>query len=113
MSSQRISPRALYPHFRNKQELFRHVLEGVQREVADQVEQEAAKGADVWEQLFMGCRAFVMAAVTEHNKRIMLIDGPSVLGREAWTSGTRCACCAVSWNLCSRSVRSRPVQWRR
>ncbi len=75
---------ALYHHFRNKQMLFRTVLEAVQHEVAEHVEQEAAQGTDVWEQLYLGCRAFVMAAVAPHNKRILLIDGPAVLGWEAW-----------------------------
>lgn len=75
---------AVYHHFRNKKELFRSVLEAVQREVAERVEQEAAAGEDVWQQLFLGCRAFVMAAVEQRNKRIMLIDGPAIMGWEAW-----------------------------
>lgn len=75
---------ALYHHFRNKKELFRSVLEGVQREVADKVEQAASTSEDVWQQLYLGCRAFVMAAVEERNKRIMLVDGPAILGWEEW-----------------------------
>lgn len=75
---------ALYHHFGNKKGLFRIVLEAVQQEVAERVEQEASKGEDVWEQLFLGCRAFVTAAVEPSNKRIMLIDGPAVLGWAVW-----------------------------
>ncbi|MBD2867337.1 TetR/AcrR family transcriptional regulator [Paenibacillus arenilitoris] len=75
---------AVYHHFRNKKELFRSVLEAVQKEVADRVEREAAASEDVWQQLYLGCRAFVTAAVEERNKRIMLIDGPAILGWEAW-----------------------------
>ncbi len=75
---------AVYHHFRSKMDLFRIVLEDVQREVAQRVEREAAGSEDAWEQLYLGCRAFVMAAVEPRNKRIMLIDGPAILGWEAW-----------------------------
>ncbi|MBW7475726.1 TetR/AcrR family transcriptional regulator [Paenibacillus oenotherae] len=75
---------AVYHHFRSKKELFRIVLEDVQREVAERVEQEASASEDAWEQLYAGCRGFIMAAVEERNRRVMLIDGPAILGWEVW-----------------------------
>ncbi|MEK4360668.1 TetR/AcrR family transcriptional regulator [Paenibacillus sp. FSL M7-1455] len=75
---------AVYHHFRSKKELFRIVLDDVQREVAARVEQEASASEDVWQQLYLGCRAFIMAAVEERNRRIMLIDGPAILGWDVW-----------------------------
>lgn len=75
---------AIYHHFRSKKELFRVVLEEVQREVAERVEHGASASEDVWEQLYLGCRAFIMAAVEDRNRRIMLIDGPAVLGWDVW-----------------------------
>ncbi|MBU5670538.1 TetR/AcrR family transcriptional regulator [Paenibacillus brevis] len=75
---------ALYHHFKNKKGLFHVVLERVQKEVAERIESEAAKSEDVWEQLLLGCLAFVAAAVEPQNKRIMLVDGPAVLGWETW-----------------------------
>ncbi|UVI33074.1 TetR/AcrR family transcriptional regulator [Paenibacillus spongiae] len=75
---------ALYHHFKNKKGLFLAVLESVQKEIAERVEAEAAKSDDLWEQLLGGCLAFVAAAVEPHCKRIMLVDGPAVLGWEVW-----------------------------
>lgn len=75
---------ALYHHFGNKKGLFQAVLDTVQKEVAERVETQAAKSGDVWEQLILGCRAFITAAVEPRNKRIMLLDGPAVLGWEEW-----------------------------
>ncbi|EST53734.1 transcriptional regulator [Brevibacillus panacihumi W25] len=75
---------ALYHHFGNKKGLFQAVLDTVQKEVAERVETQAATSADVWEQLILGCRAFITAAVEPRNKRIMLLDGPAVLGWEEW-----------------------------
>ncbi|MBD1383035.1 TetR/AcrR family transcriptional regulator [Metabacillus arenae] len=75
---------ALYHHFGSKEGLFHAVLESVQQEIAEKVEAEAAKSDDLWEQLLLGCRAFVSAAVEPQNRRILLIDGPAVLGWETW-----------------------------
>ncbi|MBP2079421.1 TetR/AcrR family transcriptional regulator [Oceanobacillus polygoni] len=77
---------AIYHHFGSKKGLFLAVLDSVQNEVAERVEAEAALSDDVWEQLILGCRAFITAAVEPKNKRIMLIDGPAVLGWETWRS---------------------------
>ncbi len=77
---------AVYHHFGSKKGLFLAVLESIQREVAKKVESEAAQSEDLWDQLIFGCRAFITAAVEEKNKRIMLIDGPAVLGWETWRS---------------------------
>jgi len=77
---------ALYHHFKNKKGLFHVVLESVQKDVAERIEMEAATSEDVWEQLLRGCIAFVAAAVEPQNKRIMLVDGPAVLGWETWRS---------------------------
>lgn len=75
---------AVYHHFRNKKELFRVVLEDVQREVAEKVEREALSSEDPWQQLYLGCLAFIMAAIEDRNRRIMLIDGPAILGWDVW-----------------------------
>ncbi|WP_199615766.1 TetR/AcrR family transcriptional regulator [Paenibacillus alkalitolerans] len=75
---------ALYHHFRSKRGLFQAVLESVQKEIGERVEAAAARTGDPWEQLILGCRAFVAAAVEPRNRRILLIDGPAVLGWDAW-----------------------------
>jgi AcrR family transcriptional regulator len=75
---------ALYHHFKNKKGLFHIVLESVQKDIAARIETEAAKSEELWEQLLLGCLAFIAAAVEPQNKRIMLVDGPAVLGWETW-----------------------------
>lgn len=75
---------ALYHHFKNKKGLFLAVLDLVQREVSERVASEAGRSSEPWEQLLLGCRAFIAAAVEPQNMRIMLIDGPAVAGWETW-----------------------------
>jgi AcrR family transcriptional regulator len=71
---------ALYHHFKNKKGLFLHIFELVQKEMGERVEKEAVKSEEPWQQLLLGCQAFLSAAVEEQNLKILLIDGPAVLG---------------------------------
>ncbi|MFD0959647.1 TetR/AcrR family transcriptional regulator [Paenibacillus chungangensis] len=75
---------ALYHHFGNKEGLFLAVLQSVQQEIAARIESEASGSDNPWDQLILGCRAFMAAAVEDNNRRILLIDGPSVLGWNLW-----------------------------
>lgn len=75
---------ALYHHFGSKEGLFQAVVAEVQRSVAQQVAEAAAGGDDPWEQLLAGCRAFLRACLEADVQRILLLDGPAVIGWEAW-----------------------------
>jgi AcrR family transcriptional regulator len=75
---------ALYHHFKNKEDLFAAVLETIQAEVATRVEEAASQHDDPWEQLRRGCHAFMRASLDPEVRRIMLLDGPAVLGWNAW-----------------------------
>jgi len=75
---------AVYHHFKNKQGLFTKVLERVQRDVSIQIEKEAMKSDDPWQQLILGCVGFVNGANAKENRRILLVDAPAALGWDAW-----------------------------
>ncbi|MGW5312446.1 TetR/AcrR family transcriptional regulator [Nocardia thailandica] len=75
---------ALYHQFAGKTELFRAVLDEVQAEVGDRVSAAADTHADPWDQLLAGCEAFLRACTAPDVQRIMLVDGPAVLGWHDW-----------------------------
>lgn len=75
---------AAYHHFGSKVGLFRAVVEGVQLEVADRVAAAADQSRDEWQQLILGCRAFLAASSDPAVQRIMLVDAPTVLGWNDW-----------------------------
>ncbi|GGL25094.1 TetR/AcrR family transcriptional regulator [Nocardia jinanensis] len=75
---------ALYHNFESKRALFRAVLEDVQSEVGDRVAAAADARTDPWDQLVTGCETFLTACTTPEIQRIMLIDGPAVLGWQEW-----------------------------
>ncbi|KAB2344369.1 TetR/AcrR family transcriptional regulator [Actinomadura rudentiformis] len=75
---------ALYHHFESKAELFGAVLAEVQQEVADTVAATADAQDDPWDRFTTGCQAFLTASTDPATQRIMLIDGPAVLGWNEW-----------------------------
>jgi AcrR family transcriptional regulator len=76
---------ALYHHFPGgKTDLFRAVLSEVQQEVADSVASAADAEPEAWRRLVTGCRAFLTASTDPAARRIMLVDGPAVLGWAEW-----------------------------
>jgi len=85
----RVTRGALYHHFRDKPDLFRAVMQAVAGELAQRlVTQELSHitdDADAWEQLREGVQAFLDACAGSTDfQRIVLIDGPAVLGPGAW-----------------------------
>lgn len=75
---------AVYHHFKNKQGLFIAVLENVQKNISIQIEKEALKSDDPWQQLILGCVGFVRSANAKENRQILLVDAPAVLGLDTW-----------------------------
>ena len=75
---------ALYHHFPAKRDLFRAVFEQLEAEVADEVARQALGGADALEQLRLGCRAFLDICLDPAVQRIVVVEGPAVLGWETW-----------------------------
>ena len=75
---------ALYHHFAAKDELFRAVFEQLEGEVTRHVAQEALTSDDPLEQLRRGTRAYLDACIDPAVQRVVLLDGPSVLGWETW-----------------------------
>ncbi|MBV8862577.1 MAG: TetR/AcrR family transcriptional regulator [Mycobacterium sp.] len=71
---------AFYHHFKDKAELFRTVFEEVERDLTLRSLASPPDGADAWEALSVGMRGFLESALEPEVQRVMLIDGPVVLG---------------------------------
>ena len=76
---------ALYDHFRGgKEDLFRAVLVGLTGEIAGRVRTAAQRSADPWDALVIGIDVFLDACAAPEMRRILLVDGPLVLGWDMW-----------------------------
>lgn len=71
---------ALYHHFADKQALFRAVVEQEAAQVADEVERAAPATLNAHDALLKGGHAFLQAMAKPGRTRILLLDGPAVLG---------------------------------
>lgn len=72
---------ALYHHFADKQALFRAVVEQEASQVADEIERATPASVNARDALMEGGRAFVAAMAAPGRTRLLLLDGPAVLGR--------------------------------
>ena len=74
---------ALYHHFADKQALFRAVFEAVEADLLTRVAKTRRRG-NAWDQLVAGLLGFLRAALEPEVQRIILVDGPAVLGWNTW-----------------------------
>ncbi|MEM7365928.1 MAG: TetR/AcrR family transcriptional regulator [Pseudomonadota bacterium] len=75
---------ALYHHFKDKKALFRAVVEAESTQVAEDIRDADASNAR--DALFAGSDAFFNAMAIEGRVRILLVEGPRVLGVETMAS---------------------------
>lgn len=71
---------AFYHHFKDKAELFQEVFTEVERDLTLRSIAAPPPGSDSWERLTTGLHSFLDAALEPEVQRIMLLDGPVVLG---------------------------------
>ncbi|WP_340526800.1 TetR/AcrR family transcriptional regulator [Cupriavidus necator] len=71
---------ALYHHFADKRDLFRHVLAEEAAAVADDIEAAAPAGLDAADALIAGAQAYLEAMTVPGRTRLLLVEGPAVLG---------------------------------
>jgi AcrR family transcriptional regulator len=75
---------ALYHHFSSKQALFEAVFQRLEEAAADDIERAMQGVPDPWQMAQAGLRAFLEVVQRTEYRRIVLQDGPAVLGAERW-----------------------------
>lgn len=73
---------ALYHHFKDKQALFRAVTEAEALRVAEEIETKSSDAATPVEALLQGAKAYFQAMHLPGRVRLLLLEGPAVLGPE-------------------------------
>lgn len=73
---------ALYHHFPDKRAVFRAVVEAESAAVADAIDTAEGSNMSAMERLLAGAKAYVQAMQVAGRVRLILIDGPAVLGQE-------------------------------
>ena len=79
-----VSRGSLYHHFPSKEALFEAVAEDVETTVGEQTVAASVGAAGPVEAMRAGFLAWIRLAGDPVVQRILLIDGPSVLGWERW-----------------------------
>lgn len=74
---------ALYHHFADKQALFAAVVEQEAQAVAEEIDHASPPALDARDALIAGSDAYLAAMRAPGRTRLLLLDGPAVLGRAA------------------------------
>ena len=80
----RVTKGALYHHFSGKQALFESVFEKVEERAARDIHRAVRGNRDPWEKALGGLRAFLEVLQEPRYRRIVIADGPAVLGYERY-----------------------------
>ena len=75
---------ALYHHFTDKRDLFKAVFEQVESDAVQEVVSRAGEARDPLGELRMGVSQWLDYCFNPEVRRIVLVDGPSVLGFQEW-----------------------------
>jgi len=75
---------AVYHHYNDKRALFEAVFEMVEKELVVAIEKVAFDQASPFEGIVVGCETFLDVVLRKDIARIVLIDGPRVLGWKRW-----------------------------
>ena len=78
----RVTKGALYHHFAGKQALFEAVFERVEREASKAIHDEIKGEKDPWLKARAGLHAFLEVVCQPTYRRVVIQDGPGVLGYE-------------------------------
>lgn len=82
---------ALYHHFGDKKGLLRAVISEIDDEMNERLRIVSASAADEWAGFRDECTAYIEMALEPEIQRIVLRDGPAVLG-DPWNWPTQSAC---------------------
>ncbi|MGY4397141.1 AcrR family transcriptional regulator [Sphingomonas sp. UYAg733] len=75
---------AFYHHFASKRDLLERLIDTVQGELAMQIATKASGGPVTSNSIALSVGAYLQAAIEPDRKRILLVDGPAVLGWQRW-----------------------------
>ncbi len=80
----RVTKGALYHHFTGKQELFEAAFVTVEEDASDRIRRAIRGTRDPWEKALAGLREFLAVTRTEEYRRLVIQEGPAVLGYERY-----------------------------
>ena len=95
---------ALYHHFSGKQALFEAVFEDLEQEAVRIVEQAMKDVRDPWDRAIEGLRSFLGAVQDPSYRRLVIQEGPAVLGYERYREHEERSALAVVQDIIESTV---------
>lgn len=80
----RVAKGAVYHHFKTKEAVFEAVFDQASRDLVAEIDQVSRAENDILQAMSAGTRHYLAACAKGSTGRIILRDGPAVLGWERW-----------------------------
>ncbi|MGH3495942.1 MAG: TetR/AcrR family transcriptional regulator [Nocardioidaceae bacterium] len=84
VAAAKLTKGALYHHYRGKQALFEAVFDRLEADSTKAIQASVRKEEDPWQRALAGLHAFVGQSKQPTYRRVVLQEGPVVLGFEHW-----------------------------
>jgi AcrR family transcriptional regulator len=78
----RVTKGALYHHFSGKQAVYEAVFEKIESDASERIRKALKGSRDPWEKALIGLRAFLAIVQQPEYQRVVIQEGPAVLGYE-------------------------------
>ena len=75
---------AIFHYFKDKKQLYREIVDALQRNYDNAVRAEAIKGKTALDAILRGSRASLKLASEPRFARLVMLEGPAVLGEAEW-----------------------------
>jgi AcrR family transcriptional regulator len=75
---------AVYHHFKSKEQILARVFEQMTAALATEVVSAAAAGTSILDRFERGTLRYLTSIAGDKFRRVLLVDGPAVLGWEKW-----------------------------
>ncbi len=114
----RVTKGALYHHFSGKQAVFEAVFEKIESDASATDPQGAQGSRDPWEKALIGLRAFLEIVQDPAYQRVVIQEGPAVLGYERFREQEERSSYGLVQDMVRDVLRTRPTTsarrcWRR
>ncbi|WP_238404424.1 TetR/AcrR family transcriptional regulator [Paenibacillus paridis] len=101
---------ALYYHFKDKKNLFEHVVDGLLEEMVKQVSTAIDTESDPWERTLIAIETYLEGCLNHDYRRIVIQEAPVILGWTKWREKEKLSVRGLSTVLIKELMESKYIK---
>jgi AcrR family transcriptional regulator len=110
VSAARVTKGALYHHFQGKLALFQAVFDHIEGNAVKSITADVRRQKDPWDKALTGVSSFLAVCQEPSYRRIVMQEGPVVLGFDRWREGEERSTYTLVHDLVRRVLRQYDIE---